>query len=74
MERKKVLVLLATPMSRASTLFWAISIVVCISCPMPMPSTIMYSAKVVLLVCVSSNESRTTPTVRAAPPRIGYSL
>jgi hypothetical protein len=40
-ERKNVAALLATPRSRCSTLFCAISIVVCMRKPMPAPSATM---------------------------------
>ena len=52
-ERKNVAELLDTPRSFWSTLFWAMSMVVCMRNPMPTPSTAMNSPVWVRVVCVS---------------------
>ncbi len=71
MERKKVEALLATPRSFCSTLFWAISMVVCIRKPMPRPSTAMNTPVCQAGVLTSIMESSHMPNAMPAPPRIG---
>ncbi len=74
MERKKVEALLATPRSFCSTLFCAISIVVCMRPPMPRPRTAMnrpVSQRVVLTSCIESSHMA---SAISAPPAIGKIL
>ncbi len=71
MERKKVEVLLETPRSFCSTLFRAISVVVCIRKPMPRPSTAMNTPVCHEGVLTSIRESSHMATAMITPPRTG---
>jgi len=66
--------LLATPMSFSSTLFCAISEVVCMSRPMPSPSTTKNSPEVTRVVATPSIDSRNMPTPIPTEPATGSIL
>lgn len=74
MVRKRVEDEEPTPMSFISTLFCAISMVICIRKPMPAPSTAMNRPEVKRVVPVSMVDSRYSPTVIRPPPMIGKTL
>ena len=73
-ERKKVAVDVAAPMSRGAAEFCATSTSTGITVPMPMPTTSMYSEDVARVVSTWSSERRYMPSVMIAAPATGKIL